>query len=424
MSIPCRGRPSWGARIHLLAGLATLFSTVAQAQSLTLGQALGRALERSPELASLDPLRRAQDGARMQAGARAPLEMGLLIENAAGSGAYSGFDAAESTLSLGVLVERGARQRRIDVAEAQGTLLDSEARNLRLDVAAETARRFIVVLEHQQELANAQQATQLAQELLGAVRTRVAAARAPLAEEARALAHLARARLDEEHAAHELATSRFRLASQWNAVQPDFETAEGNLFDVNSLPTLETFRTRLERNPELERLASEKRVREAEIRLAETRSRPSWQLTAGVRRFEDTGDHALVVGINVPLASRDLARGAVGEARARSGLTDSRSAAVRARLNADLFALYQELLHAHTEVGTLRTEVLPKIEEALEQSRYAYERGRYGYVEWVAAQRELLDVRLALVDALSRLHQFRIEMERLTGTALGAGIEP
>ena len=58
------------------------------------------------------------------------------------------------------------------------------------------------------------------------------------------------------------------------------------------------------------------------------------------------------------------------------------------------------------------------METAVEQSRYAYERGRYGYIEWVAAQRELLDQRRALLEASANAHRFRIEIERLTGTAL------
>ena len=66
------------------------------------------------------------------------------------------------------------------------------------------------------------------------------------------------------------------------------------------------------------------------------------------------------------------------------------------RLDTELFAIYQDLNHAYTEVKMLRDEVLPKMELAVEESRYAYERGRYSYVEWVAAQRELLEMRRAL----------------------------
>jgi cobalt-zinc-cadmium efflux system outer membrane protein len=394
---------------------------VAGAQVLTLDEAVSRALARNPDLALFEIEARAQDGARLQASARPPIEAGLLVENVAGSGALSGTDGAETTLSLGFLLERGARERRIAVAAAAGDHLGNQARIKRLDVAAETARRFIVVLEKQRELAESKEATKLATELVEAVERRVTAAKAPKAEQARASANLARAQLDEEHAEHELASSRHRLAALWGAAEPGFSEAGGDLFKTAALPTLEEFRRRVDRNGELETLVSEKRIREAELRLAQMRSRPPWHVTAGVRRFEQSNDHALVLGITVPIASGDLGRGATAEARARSELVDAQSAAVRARLNAELFGLYQELMHAHTEVRILRETVLPRIEEALAQSRYAYERGRYGYVEWVAAQRELLDVRLALVEALSQLHQFQIELERLTGTALGIG---
>jgi cobalt-zinc-cadmium efflux system outer membrane protein len=58
------------------------------------------------------------------------------------------------------------------------------------------------------------------------------------------------------------------------------------------------------------------------------------------------------------------------------------------------------------------------METAVEQSRYAYERGRYSYIEWVAAQRELLDLRRELLEASANVHRYRIELERLTGAAL------
>jgi len=389
---------------------------------LTLQQAVGRALEHNPDLVAFEYEIEAQQAVVQQSRARPSPEVGLLVENALGSGRRSDFDAAETTLSLGFAIERGARQRRIDVAVAGSGQLATEKRIQRLDVAAEAARRFVTVLERQQAFDDARNATKLVEETVKAVQARVRAARAPEAEEGRALAQLARARLDEEHAEHELASARLRLAALWGTEQVDFGQAQGDLLSPPALESFDKVHERITSNSDFERLVSEKRVREAELRLAQMRAKPPWHLTAGVRRFEDEGDHAFVVGITVPLRSRDAAEGAVAEARARSAHVDAQSQAVRARLEAELFALYQELYHSYTEVETLQRDVLPRIESALEQSRYAYERGRYGYIEWVAAQRELLDVRRALLEASAELHQFRIEIERLTGTALG--VEP
>ncbi|HEU5137986.1 MAG TPA: TolC family protein [Steroidobacteraceae bacterium] len=420
MPVSCSRRASRTRHVRLCAFVFCAAAGLANAQSLTLNQAVSRTLERNPELAVLAIESEAQSGVLQQAGARPPIEAGLLAENVAGSGAYSSVDSAETTLSIGFLLERGARDRRIEVARAGSDLLAADARIKRIDLAAETAQRFVTVLEHQQALTDSTSATQLAEQSLAAVHTRVVAAKVPKAEEARAQATLARARLAQEHAEHELATARHRLAAMWGSTEPEFSNVQGDLFNTPSPQPFESFRAGLEQNPEIERLLSEKRVREAEARLAELRARLPWHVSAGVRRFEATSDHAFVVGVTVPIASGDLARGATAEARARSRLVDAKGAAMRVRLDAELFALYQEYRHAHTEVSILRNEVLPRIEEALEQSQYAYERGRYGYGEWVAAQRELLDVRRALVEATAKLHQYRIELERLTGTAVRA----
>jgi outer membrane protein, heavy metal efflux system len=389
---------------------------------LTLQQAVERTLERNLDLAAFEYEIQAQEAVVRQAGGRPNLEVGLLIENALGSGARSSFDAAETTLSLGFLIERGARTRRIDVATAGSELLASERHIQRLDIAAEAARRFVTLLERQQALEDARAATQLVEETLKAVQARVRAAKAPDAEESRAQAQFARIRLDQEHAEHELASARLRLAALWGASEADFASAQGDLLSPPALEPYDTVRARIAQNSDFERLVSEKRVREAEIRVAEMRAKPPWHMTAGVRRFEDNDDHAFIVGITVPLPSRDASQGAIAEARAHSAQVDVKSQALRARLEAEVFALYQELNHFYKEVTTLRQDVVPRIETALQQSSYAYERGRYGYIEWVTAQRELLDVRRALLEAAAELQQFRIEIERLTGTALG--VEP
>lgn len=389
------------------------------ASSITLQDAVNRSLERNLDLKASAYELDAQQGRLRQARARPSPEIGLLVENALGTGHHSSFDAAETTLSLGFAIEHGARERRGALAEAGVALVTTEISIQRLDVAAETARRFVTVLAAQHTLIDARVATKLVEETLSAVQLRVRAAKVPEAEEARAQAQLARIRLDEEHAEHELASARRHLAALWGSIEPDFGDVRGDLLSLPTLEPIEAVRARLKNNTDIERLLSEKRVREAEVRVAEMRRRPAWQVTAGVRRFETTDDHAFIVGLSVPIPSGDQARGAMAEALAQSAYTDAKADALRVRLDAEVFALYQDLNHAYTEVDTLRKDVLPRIETAAEQSRYAYERGRYGYIEWVAAQRELLELRRALLDASADVHRYRIEIERLTGAALG-----
>jgi outer membrane protein, heavy metal efflux system len=403
-----------------LACALVIAANVTAAQSLRLDEAVIRTLESNPDLAAFAHELRAQQGRVQQASARPSIEVGVLVENAFGTGSRSSFDAAETTLSLDFMLEHGALQRRRESALAGVDVLDAELKIKRTDVAAETGRRFITVLESQQQIVELRRARELAEQTLEAVQLRVKAAKVPQAEEARAQASLARAKLEEEHAEHELLAGRRRLAALWGQTEATFSEASGSLSNLPPMPAFESLRAELDKNPDFERFVSEQRLRETELRVAETRRRPPWQLMTGVRRFEQGEDHAFVVGITVPLPSRNYAQGAIAQARAQLDQVDAHRQARRVQLDAELFGIYQEIKHAYTEVATLRDDVLPKLEQAVEESRYAYERGRYSYVEWAAAQRELLEMRRSLSAAYAEVHRYRVEIERLTGASLTA----
>ena len=69
-------------------------------------------------------------------------------------------------------------------------------------------------------------------------------------------------------------------------------------------------------------------------------------------------------------------------------------------------------------VEQIRVEVLPALDKALVQTRDAYQRGRYSYIDWIAAQKELLDARFALIDAASTALLNQALIEQLTAEPL------
>jgi len=210
------------------------------------------------------------------------------------------------------------------------------------------------------------------------------------------------------------------LAATWAATEADFGAVAGDLFRLPQVPPFQSLVAAIERNPDFLRFASEVRLREAELRLAQSRARADLSLTAGVRRLELSDDQALVLGFSVPLFSGSRTRGAVAEARAQRELVDVEREAHRVQVLARLYGLYQELTHAVAEATTLTEEVLPEMTRALETTRYAYERGRYGFLEWLDAQRERIAVERARIEASANAHLLRAEIERLTDTAVEA----
>jgi outer membrane protein, heavy metal efflux system len=408
------------AAFALLQGLAASAETLPPSSDgpapLTLEAAVHRTLANSPELAQL-PYRLRAGAARVDAaGLRPAPELGVQLENVLGSGRTRGVEAAETTFALSQVIELGGlRQRRVDAAQRAVDALDIQARIAQLDVLAEVGRRFIHVASDEKQLALTGTATQLAERTVAEVERRVAAARAPAVELHRARIALSRAKVDQEHAEHELLSSRRLLAAMWGAREPDFGPVRAELFALPEVGEYGALIAHLASGPELLHFATEARQREAELRLVEAKAQAPLTVSLGLRRFEETDDTAAVVGFSLALFAARRAAPGIAEARARREVVDAEAAAAQVRAEASLFALVQELRHAITEAEMLRDEVLPLMQAALEATEIAWRRGRYSYLEWVDAQRERIDIERALIRSSANAHLFRVEIERLTG---------
>jgi cobalt-zinc-cadmium efflux system outer membrane protein len=411
-----------GAAHLALLGSAVLAQAPDSGEPLSLRDAVERTLARNPELAGFGYRLAAQDARAAGARLRPPLQLRGDIEDFLGTDAMSGFDSAEATFSIARVVELGnKRDYRSAAADASASLLEIERAAAELDVLAEVTRRFIHVASDQEQLRATERATELARETVRTSEARVSAARAPELELRRARVTLARAEIEQEHAEHELLSSRRSLAAMWGDREAGFGRIETDLYALPIAESFEALAARLARNPDFLRFASAARLRDAEIRLAESRARSDLELSAGVRRLEASDDYALVFGIAMPLGRAARAESTVAEAQALRALNDIDSEAHAVRVEAQLFAIYQELRHALTEAATLRASVLPEMEAALAETRRAFDQGRYSYLEWVDAQRELIDVERALIEASANAHFYRVEIERLTGEPLSTG---
>ena len=422
---PALSAPGW--RCWLVSGLlllplwAVAADQVVSGPALSLQEAVARARTHNPELRAAQYELEAQSGRLKTAGLRPAPELSVEVEDVAGGGTARGINEAQFTLAISQVLELGGRRAaRIAVADAGQSQLAYARAARELDVVAEVARRYLHVASDQALLTLARRARALAGETERATERRVAAARAPTAELRRARVARVRAEVDEEHAEHELLSSRQKLAETWGAREADFGVV---VADLDRLPVADEFETLAEQlaaSPDALRLASDTRLREAERRLVESRARADLSLSAGVRRRQASDDEAFVFGVSLPLFGAARVAGAVDEARAEVARSGAQAEAQALRLRTQLYESVQELRHAVTEAEALRTRVLPEMEAALVETRYAYERGRYGYLEWADAQRELLTLERTRIDAAVNAHRLRIEIERLTGAPLAA----
>jgi cobalt-zinc-cadmium efflux system outer membrane protein len=404
-------------RVRILALLSALIASyAADGADLTLREAIALTNERSPQLAAFSFQ---SEATRQQWTGRsyspAP-SLEIQLENFAGTGELSSARALETTLQLSKVVELGGKARmrnQLGLAEVDG--VDAQQRATRADVIAEAARRFLHVLSDQTHLEVTRRATELSEQARDAVQARIREGAVSPVFLHRAEIALARARIVQEHAEHELAASRVALAVMWADSFPRFERVDGDLFAFPEIEALETYSARLEKNPELLTFVSDQRVLEARERLADTQRKPNVTVAAGVRRLEGFDDEALIASFSIPLGTRQRAEPEIRAARAAGEQLRLNTSTRRLELHARLFGLYQEILHARTEANALHTDIRPQAQRMVDTTAEGYRLGRYSLVELIDAQRALIEVEQDSIRAALEFHTNLIEIERATG---------
>lgn len=412
-------RHCWCAIVLLITQSGVVYGEGAlrsELAGLTLDEAITKTLVGHPDLIAsgfeLDAVR----GQIQQAHLAPNPQLTVGLEDVLGSDEFSGLKSAETTISLAWVFEQRIRERRVNAALARESLVASDADILRLDVAAETARRFLDVLAVQAQITTANEAVGLAENTIVAVSRRVRAGRTPPADLARAEAKLAIAKLVREDLNHEHSAGRHRLAAQWGENTPKFISVQGNLLTLPDTESLITLKENLLQTSDLKRYLSAERLAQSELLLAQAKSKPVWRASVGIRRFEATNDQALVGSVSIPLAIHNRNQGRIAETTAQVAKTQAEGKAARVRLETKLYVLYESLQHSLHRANVLREGVIPRLVTALSLTRDAYELGRYSYMEWGAVQKELINARRELIEASIDSHRHVIEIERLTGT--------
>jgi len=402
-----------------MAGLAMAQPDEA-APSLDLETAITQALAENPALKAAGYQMQIQEARIEQAAIKPRPRLQVDVEDVFGSGQNDLLRGTQSTASIVWILERGVRDSRISAVRARSSLVESDIAIQRLDVAAETARRYMESLDLEARLEIATEGIELGAAAVTAIERRVNAGSAPPADLIRARADLRRLELVEENIAHELVSANYRLAAQWGDNEPAFDRVRGDLLDIPQIEGFTNFESRLDQNPDLERYLTANRVNEAQLRFEQASNRQPWSVGAGFRWLNKESDHSFVASLSIPLGPEDSNRGRVAEARARITQSQMEREAERLRLRTELFVLYQELMHSVHLTEALEQDILPLYESALEQTQAAYEAGRYSYLEWSASQMNLLNARNDLAAAASSIRRNLIEIERLTGVSVEA----
>lgn len=389
------------------------------ATPLSLDQAIARVARQYPDLRLADAQRPIWEARRDAAAFGPPLTVGVELENALGSGASRGFDAAELTVSLAGVLERGGKldARRV-LAQANLDALAPQREIARLDLMAAVAQRYLAITEARAQLAIAQTDIEQRRRAVAAARLRLQAGASPESVLLTAQAMLAQAEVDRDRALQADRAARVALAALWREREPGFDVVSGDPLQLPALQPFDVLADELQRTPELAVLAGERRVRDAQLQLARTQARPDFNWQVGVRNSRDSRDTSLVGGFSLALGSVARAAPEIRAAEAELALNGVEREARALQLYATLAQAHGRYETSRLEVARMTRDVLPQLQRAENAAEKAWRAGAISYMEWAQLQAMRIEARQRQLDAAIAAQTGLIEIQRLTGQSM------
>ena len=389
---------------------------LAHSQTLSLYNALQRALAANPRLTAAERDVGIASGQRIQAGALPNPELSFEQDNSFGSGPYRGTRSAESTLQISQLFELfGKRDARIAAGQAALDASTIQRKAVRLEVLSETAIAFIGVLGAQRRIQILDEQVAAIDQLAPLLQRRVEAGASSVAETGRTQVASDLVKADRERARATLASARRDLAVLMGDTSPRFSTVAGRFDTTGRPPSFASVIAAIDANPQLMKWTAIYAQRNAELLLARLKPYPDVRLSAGWRHYNDTGDDAVRLGVSIPIPVFDQNQGNILSAQENLAKVRAERAASRAALIVLAGRAYDSLQGSLRELAILRDSAIPKARDAARANFEGYGQGRYSLLEVLDAQASVSQARLREQEALQNFHAGVATIEGLVG---------
>ncbi len=399
------------AAMQILVAPVCAVAQSAQPSTLSLDEALARALAEAPELTAADA-RIDASAQRIDGAARRPNPtLDFTSEGVLGTGDRNLFNEAEAAVGVMQPWERGGdREARSTLAERDRDLRVAEAEIARRDLMQQVELAYLDTQAERMRHAIAEDRIASLEALAAIVDRRVQAARDPRMARDRIEARLAEARIEAGLAQRRVATSATILASYWGGL-PDFTVDTQSFLSPGILGAGPADRD----TPEIALLRAQRARSDAEIGLELARAVPDANVGLELRHFQSSNDVALGVRFSIPLQVWNANQANIASARSEAAAIDADLAARERVVQRQVQALILRRQAAAGELAALEETVIPPLQTALEQAQTGFARGSFSFLEIYDVQQALIDARLRSVDALFAIHQSDIQLRRLTG---------
>lgn len=410
---------SFRIAVHIVCALLA-YSGPARAdgavRTISLPQALQRALAANPRLTAAERDIGVATGQRIQAGALLNPEVSYEQDDSFGTGIYGGTRSAQTTLQISQAFEWfGKREARIAAGAAGVETAAIQRQAVRLEILSETAIAFLSVLGAQRRIQILDEQVAALDRLTPLLQRRIEAGASSPAETGRAEVASALVKADRERLRSTLASARRELAVLMGDTTPKFASVTGRLDATGRPPSFQSVVAAIDANPQLVRWTAVYAQRNAELLLARLKPYPDVRIAAGWRHFNETKDDAVRLSLSVPIPVFDQNQGNILSAQESLAKTRAEREANRNTLIVIAGRAYDSLQGSLRELAILREVAIPKAQQAVQAISDGYGQGRYTLLEVLEAQASVAQARLREQEALQNFHVAVATIEGLVG---------
>ena len=394
-------------------------------ESITLKNALALAIMHNPQLKAFSFEKRAKEASVLQSGLSPNPKLNITIEDAVGSGGYSGLNKSQTTIQLSQLIELGGkRAARLHSSNLLKEVAEWDYETKRIDILTQTAKSFALLLKAQHLKKLSEDLVLLSEQFLNTVKERIKAGRVAAIEKIKYEINLSSIKIELENAKRELKLARANLSITWGTAQPQFKSAIGNLNQISNIPSLESLKARLTNSPDYARRTAELEQRNAALNSEISKSIPNVKLQGGFRRIETTDDNTLIFGLSIPLQFFNRNQGAIKEARHKLEKSKSIKRADEASTEKEFFDAYNALLFYRKQVTSIKNQILPGAKTAFQGIQEGYRFGKFGLLDVLDSQKTYFETQKLFLDSLAEYHIAVAVLERLIGEPLASLTSP
>ena len=403
---------------------AASFAAIAQTtgtQTLTLDQAWQMAESANPQIRAKLAQLAAAEGLQADAEALFNSNPQLSVAQARRSVAQAGSGTerhSEWSTGLSQTLEIGGQPGyRRESAAAALAALRGEIQDTRGQVRAEVSEQFHRVLALQQRVELEAKALALFETTAEAVRKRRAAGEDTKLDANVALVESERARNQLAQAQEQLSEARTRLAALLQLPPTDMPRARGELGPIRSAYTLDELLGSIDEQPRLQALAARENSAAAKLKLEHASTYPDITVGLSVGREgpNDARERLTTLSVSVPLPLFKRNASGIGQATAELSQTQIERQAAARDARSQVSGLWARLTSLDARVKRLQTSVLPALEDNQQLAAKSRRAGQIGLLELIVVNRQGLDARRDLLDALTDYHATRIALERAAG---------